>query len=194
MPWSKSTSVVFTELTSDRTMRLGLKGRIAKIFNQVFVGGVGDIAWRGHNSTVIEDVTGGLTVTAHAVFIISQSHSVVVSVKPAVSRAQVVKLDPCFARHVASWPTKARRYPVLFLSWPQYYRPNFHSPADFREILGVCQRRLHIFCWPRESTQPCLSRKKLWGVLREYGVDDRLLLVVKSRNSCSEGLCPCRSG
>jgi len=39
-------------------MQLGLKGRIAKIFNQVFVGDVGDTAWRGHSSTVIEDVTG----------------------------------------------------------------------------------------------------------------------------------------
>jgi len=26
----------------------------------------------------------------------------------------------------------------------------------------------------------------LWGVLREYGVDDRLLLAVKSLYSCSE--------
>jgi len=84
-------------------MRLGLKGRIAKIFDQIFVGGVGDAAWRGHNSTVIEDVTDGLDVAAHTVFIISQSHSVEVCVKPAVSRAQAVTLDPCFARHVASW-------------------------------------------------------------------------------------------
>jgi len=86
-----------------RTMRLSLKGRIAKIFDQIFFGGVGDTAWRGHNSAVIEDVTGGLDVTAHTVFIISQSHSVEVCLKPVVSRAQVVKLDPCFAGHVASW-------------------------------------------------------------------------------------------
>ena len=62
-----------------------------------------DLRWWCHNSTVIEDVTGGLGVTAHTVFIISQSNSVEVCVKPAVSRAQAVKLDPCFARHVASW-------------------------------------------------------------------------------------------
>jgi len=43
---------------------------------------------------VIENVTGGLDVAADAVFIISQSRSVVVYVKPAVSCAQVVKLDP----------------------------------------------------------------------------------------------------
>jgi len=30
---------------------------------------------------------------------------------------------------------------------------------------------------------PC---EKLWGALREYGVDDRLLLAVKSPYSCSE--------
>jgi len=65
-------------------MRLGLKGRIAKIFDQIFVGGVGDAAWRGHNSTVIEDVTDGLDVAAHTVFIISQSHSVEDCVKLAV--------------------------------------------------------------------------------------------------------------
>ena len=71
-------------------MQLGLKGRNVKIFNHVFVSAVGDTAWRGHNSTGIEDVTGGFDVSAHAVFIISQSHSVEVSVKPVVSRAQAV--------------------------------------------------------------------------------------------------------
>jgi len=45
-------------------MRLGLKERIANIFNQVFVGGVDHAAWKGQNSTVIEDVTGGLDVSA----------------------------------------------------------------------------------------------------------------------------------
>jgi len=84
-------------------MRLSLKGRITKIFDQIFVGGVGDTAWKGHNNTVIEDVNGGLDVTAHTVFIIKQSHSVEACVKPAVSRAEAIKLDPCFARHVASW-------------------------------------------------------------------------------------------
>jgi len=36
--------------------------------------------------------------SAHTVFIISQSHYVQVYVKPAVSSAQAVKLDPCFPR------------------------------------------------------------------------------------------------
>jgi len=39
-----ASSVVYTQLTGGWTMRLGLKGRIAKIFNQVFVGAVGDTA------------------------------------------------------------------------------------------------------------------------------------------------------
>jgi len=55
-------------------MQLGLKRRIAKTFKQIFVGGVGDTAWRVQNSTVVEDVTGGLDVS-HTVFINSQSHS-----------------------------------------------------------------------------------------------------------------------
>jgi len=29
-------------------MRLSLKGGIAKTFNQIFDGGVGDTAWKGH--------------------------------------------------------------------------------------------------------------------------------------------------
>jgi len=96
-------SVVYTQLARGRIIRLGLKGRIAKIFDQVFVGCVDDAAWRGQHSTVVGDMTDGLDVSPQTVFIISQCHSVGVCVKPAVSRAQAVKLDPCFARHVASW-------------------------------------------------------------------------------------------
>ena len=96
-------SVVYTQLTGGRTMQLSLKGRIAKIFNHIVVGGVGDVARRGQSSTVIGDVTGGLDVSAHTIFIISQSLSAEVCVKPAVSCAQAVKLHSCFARHVPSW-------------------------------------------------------------------------------------------
>ena len=85
---------IFGVTKEKRLGTTGLKGRIANIFNQVFVGGVGDTAWRGHNSTVIEDVTGRLDVHRHAVFIINQSHSAVVSVKAGVSCAQAVKLHP----------------------------------------------------------------------------------------------------
>jgi len=31
-----------------------------------------------------------------------------------------------------------------------------------------------------------VPREKLWGMLREYGVDDRLLMAIKSSYSCSE--------
>ena len=68
-------------------MRLSVKGRSSLVVLVI-------LAWRGHYSAVIENVTGGLDVAADAVFIISQSRSVVVYVKPAVSCAQVVKLDP----------------------------------------------------------------------------------------------------
>jgi len=37
----------------------------------------------------------------------------------------------------------------------------FHSPANFWEILGVCQRRLHMLCRPRESIRPVSSWKDL---------------------------------
>ena len=37
-----------------------------------------------------------------------------------------------------------------------------------------------------EKAHERVPREKLWGVLREYGVDGRLLLAVKSLYSCSE--------
>ena len=61
----------------------------------------------------------------------------------------------------------------------------FRPPANFLEILGVCQRRLHMLCRPRESIWPGSLWKYLWSV-REYGVDTRLLLAVKSLYSCSD--------
>jgi len=42
------------------------------------------------------------------------------------------------------------------------------------------------FCQPKLSAQEHVPLEMLWGVLREYGVDGRLLLVVKSLYSCSE--------
>jgi len=52
----------------------------------------------GGASTVIEDMTGGLDVSIHTVFVIS----VEVCIEPARSSTQSV-LDPCFAQHLASW-------------------------------------------------------------------------------------------
>jgi len=63
--------------------------------------------------------------------------------------------------------------------------PNFHSPANFLQILEVCQRRLHMFCRPRKHTT-AFCREKLWEVLRECGLDGRLLLAVKSLYTCWE--------
>jgi len=91
---------------------------------------------------------------------------------------------PCKKMPRKNW-TKAEWCPVPFLSRPQHYRPNFHSAANFWEILRVHQRRLHMHCRPRESIWPGSSWKAL-EVLREYGVDGRLLLAVKSLYSCSE--------
>ena len=87
---------------------------------------------------------------------------------------------------------KAGQYPVHFSSRPKHYSPNFHSPVNFREIIGVHQRRLHMFFRPRESIQR-VPREKLWEVLREYCVDCRLLLAVKSLYSCSD-VCVCVGG
>jgi len=77
-----TSSVVYTQLTGGRIMRLDVTERIAKIFNQIVVGGVGDYAQRGQHGTVIEDVTSRLDVSTHALFVISQSHSVEICIKP----------------------------------------------------------------------------------------------------------------
>jgi len=57
---------------------------------------------------------------------------------------------------------------------------NFHTPANFWEILGVCQRRLHMLCRSEKAYDWVPCENICCGVLREYGVDSRLLLAVKS--------------
>ena len=42
----------------------------------------------------------------------------------------------------------------------------FHSSANFREILGICQSRPHTFRWPRK-VRDRIRGEKLSGVLRE---------------------------
>jgi len=42
-------------------------------------------------------------------------------------------------------------YPVRLSLLPLHFRPNFHSPANFREILRIRQRCLHLFFRPQES-------------------------------------------
>jgi len=49
-------------------MRLDLIGRIAEVFDQIFIGGADDAAWSGQHGTAIEDMTGGLHVSAHKSF------------------------------------------------------------------------------------------------------------------------------
>ena len=41
------------------------------------------------------------------------------------------------------------------------------TPAKFREILGTCQRPMHMCCRPRECVYGRVPREKLWGVLWE---------------------------
>jgi len=55
----------------------------------------------------------------------------------------------------------------------------FHSPAKYAKHIFTCFVNLD----KAYDRVPC---EMLWGVLREYGVDDRLLLAVKSLYSCSE--------
>jgi len=88
--------------------------------------------------------------------------------------------------------TKAERYSVRFSSWPKHYRPNLHFPENFIEILVVCQRCLPTFV-DVETVYDRVHREKLCGVLREYDVGGRLLLAVKSLNSCSD-VCVCVGG
>jgi len=85
---------------------------IAAVFNQIFTVGVVDATWWYQEGAAIEDRTSGRPPTRggqpgncymfscsdwmspHTVFVTSQSHSVEVRVKPTVSCAQAVKLDP----------------------------------------------------------------------------------------------------
>jgi len=53
----------------------------------------------------------------------------------------------------------------------------FHSPTNFRKILGTCQRRLDMFCRPGKLYDR-VTREKLLGVLWKYSVDGCLLLAV----------------
>jgi len=72
--------------------------------------------------------------------------------------------------------TKVGGYPVRFSSWPLRYRANSHSPENFWKTLFADLEKAR-------DQVPC---DKLWGVLREYGVDDRLLLAAMSLYSYSD--------
>jgi len=55
----------------------------------------------------------------------------------------------------------------------------FEKSWDFANDIYTCFVDL-------EKAYDRVPREKLWGVLREYGVDDRLLLAVKSLFFCSK--------
>ena len=57
----------------------------------------------------------------------------------------------CMSRCRKNNWTKAGWYPTRFSSRPLHYRTNFHFPANFQEMLGACQRLIHMFCRPGEG-------------------------------------------
>jgi len=61
----------------------------------------------------------------------------------------------------------------------------FYSPANLWEILGVCQRGLHMLCRPGESIRPG-SSWKTFGSFAGVRCWQSLLLAVKSLYSCSD--------
>jgi len=62
-------------------------------------------------------------------------------------------------------------------------RHNFEKSCEYTKDVYICFVDL-------EKAYDRVPREKLWGVLREYGVDGRLLLAVKSLHSCSEICVP----
>jgi len=74
---------------------------------------------------------------------------------------------------------------VRFSSRPQHYRPNFHSPVTFEKSWGYAKDVYTGFV-DLEKPYDRVPREKLWGVVREYGDDGRLLLAGKSLYSCSD--------
>ena len=67
--------------------------------------------------------------------------------------------------------TKLGWYPVRFSSRPSHCRPNFHSPANFRDIFGVCQRRLHMYFHHGVSDQRSLETFcRYWVNFTNYNI------------------------
>jgi len=88
-------------------------------------------------------------------------------ISPLKSRAKVHA--KCLEKNVLNSWTKVREYSVQFSFWSQPRKPNVHSPAMWK-ILGVCQRRLDMFCRSRKSIRPG-SLWKYCGVLRESRIE-----------------------
>ena len=98
----------------------------------------------------------------------------------------LVSQEECMPRWSENNWTQTAWCPMWFSSQPWHYRKNFHSPANFREILGVCKRRIDMFCRPRKSIWLSSSWKALGGVLCKSSVDGCVLLCIKQLYSCSE--------
>ena len=103
-----------------------------------------------------------------------------------------VSQEECMPRCRENNWTRAWWYPVRFASWPQHYRTNFHSSANFQEILGACQRCLPMFCRPLESIWPGSSWKALGSVagVRCWRPPVTGHPVTDYRYSCSEVYVP----
>jgi len=68
---------------------------------------------------------------------------------------------------------------VRFLSRPQQYRPHFTFQQNFEKSWEYAKDAFTCFV-DLEKAYDRVPCEKLRGVLREYGVDGRLLLAVKS--------------
>jgi len=42
---------------------------------------------------------------------------------------------------------KIEEYQFQFISWLQHQKPTFWYPTNISEVLGICKRCVHFFCW-----------------------------------------------
>jgi len=98
-----------------------------------------------------------------------------------------VRQVPCKKMPRNNW-TKLGWYPVQFSSWPWHSRTKFHSPTNFREIFATGQTYTHVLSTSGKYVTGFLMKSfgECSGVA--YGVEDRLLLAVKSLYSCSQSV------
>ena len=79
---------------------------------------------------------------------------------------------------------KADWHPVRFSSRPWYYRPNLTLQQIFEKSWEYAKDVYTCFVY-LEKAYDRVPREKVCGVLREHGVDTRLLLAIKSLYSWS---------
>jgi len=66
------------------------------------------------------------------------------------------------------------------------FRPARSTTEQVSTLQQIFEKSWEYAKHDLEKSYDRVPREKLWGVLREYGVDGRLLLAVKSLYSCSE--------